>query len=245
MAFIPHCLKLFNSIDLEVKAFVFAPRFARLWLLKQILKLSKQQGSYFYRAGEIMQQNSSLCRSLSKIMVLLDVQVTSAFFLWAAPDKQECCSLSDWTWNGWQYCWKNRSWPSLFHWLKMIRAFNIPISVCMSAIGVRVSCCILIINSFLFLGTNEAQVSWAAVGDSFRAMMNRAQPSLVKLLLQISSGSWITWWQVSAPCPFLHTHCHHPRRAGPHSAEPFWHWPLTHGAPDLLCPEFCRPPIHS
>lgn len=95
MAFIPHCLKLFNSIDLEVKAFVFAPRFARLWLLKQILKLSKQQGSYFYRAGEIMQQNSSLCRSLSKIMVLLDVQVTSAFFLWAAPDKQECCSLSD------------------------------------------------------------------------------------------------------------------------------------------------------
>lgn len=112
MAFIPHCLKLFQSIDLEVKAFGFPPEFASLWLQKQIFKLSKHQESYFYRPSEIMQQKIFPLQVLVQIMVLLDGQVTSAFCLCAPPDKQERYSHKDWTWNGGNIVKKQpeRSW---------------------------------------------------------------------------------------------------------------------------------------
>lgn len=74
-------------------------------------------------------------------------------------------------------------------------------------------------------------------------MLNRSQPNLTKLLLEISSGSWTAWYKVSPShtSPSFPTHTLQPRHTPPHSAGPLWHWSFTHGAPELLCPEGLSP----
>lgn len=84
------------------------------------------------------------------------------------------------------------------------------------------------------------------VDESFRAMLNMVQPSLVKLVLEIRAGSWTA----SCNMPPTHTLPHH--FSSPHTLLIQTHmstlsWAFlaliiqTHGSPNLLCLEGVSP----
>lgn len=110
----------------------------------------------------------------------------------------------------------------------------------------RVSCCILIIINFCFL--EQKRLKWVeqqSCWQSFRAMLNIVQASLVKLLSEIRAGSWTAWCNMPPKCISSYHFSPHTLLIQTHRPTLSWAFLTliiqTHESPNFLCLEGVSP----